>query len=301
MNEASQWRLEVARYVAPIIARNPKVQAIALTGSASRGNADSYSDIEIGVFWSEAPSEAERMAPIEPSGGIFWELDPYNPEENVWMEEWGMGGVKMDMRNLTVEGLERILSDVTEAADTTIFKHETVSAIQHAIPLYNPPLLERWQAQIAVYPPALAQAKVRQHLALDAWCWWVEMLAKRGDLPLVYYAFSEASESILSMLMGLNGIYHPGMKWMHRLMAEMALAPQHLARRIQEAFQVDPLSGMAILRDLRLETYDLIDLYMPEVETADARLAFLKQRPQIMTVPEGIGSLKIKRGDSADH
>src|SRR6476620_4576941 len=48
MNAASQWRLEIARYVAPIISRNAKVQAIALTGSASRGNADSYSDIEIG-------------------------------------------------------------------------------------------------------------------------------------------------------------------------------------------------------------------------------------------------------------
>src|SRR5215475_13806234 len=100
MNAASQWRFEVARSVAPIIARNPKVQAIMLGGSASRGNADSYSDIEIGVFWSEAPTEADRLAPIEPCGGEFWELDSYNAEDDVWMEQWGLGGVKMDMRNL---------------------------------------------------------------------------------------------------------------------------------------------------------------------------------------------------------
>ena len=87
MNEASQWRLEVARFVAPIIARNPHVTAVMLGGSASRGHADSYSDIEIGVFWSQPPTEEDRMSPIEPAGGVFWELDPYDPVEGHWMEE----------------------------------------------------------------------------------------------------------------------------------------------------------------------------------------------------------------------
>lgn len=52
MNQASQWRLVMARKVAPIIATNPKVQAVMVAGSTSRGWADSYFDIEIGVFWT---------------------------------------------------------------------------------------------------------------------------------------------------------------------------------------------------------------------------------------------------------
>lgn len=139
MNEASRWRIEVARFVAPIIAQNPKVQAIVLGGSASRGNADSYSDIEIGVFW---------------------ELDPYDSVEDTWMDEWGIGGVKMDMRNLTVEGFER--------ADTTEFKHMAVSAIQYGMALHNSALLARWQARLTPYPKALGQALVRKNLHLDS-------------------------------------------------------------------------------------------------------------------------------------
>ena len=50
-NQASQWRAALARQVAPFIAANPDVQAIMLAGSTSRGNADRYSDVEIGVFW----------------------------------------------------------------------------------------------------------------------------------------------------------------------------------------------------------------------------------------------------------
>lgn len=288
MNDASLWRYEVAQYVAPIIARNPKVKAVIVGGSVSRGNADSYSDIEIGVFWSEPPTDTERLAPIEPSGGVFWELDPYDPVEQTWMDGWGMGGVKMDVRNLTLEGFEQYLSDVLENADTTDFKHMAISAVQHSIPLYNPTLIEQWQARITVYPPALARAMVEEHLHLDAWCWWVELLAKRGDLPLFYSSLSAAAKDLLVILMGLNGIYHPGFKWMQRLIGEMTIAPTGLAERIENPFRAEPLQARAIFRDLMLETYDLIDAHMPEVETQEAREAFLKHRKQIHAMPDSL-------------
>ncbi len=292
MNEASLWRLEIARYVAPIIAQNPKVKAIVLAGSVSRGNADSYSDIEINVIWSKPPTEEDRMSPIVPAGGVFWELDPYDPIELTWMDEWGLGGVKMDMRNRTEDGLEQIIRAVTDQADTAEFKQMTVSAFQHGISLHNPKWLKKCQTQIAVYPHDLRLAMIRENLQLEAWCWWVEMLATRGDLPLVYSAFSEVTQKILLLHMGLNGIYHPGMKWMNRLINEMTITPPNLSTRIQQAFQAAPHLAFAILRDLMIETYDLVDLHMPEVVTTDARSAFLQQRPQIMDMPTHIRPVK---------
>jgi Domain of unknown function (DUF4037) len=204
------------------------------------------------------------------------------------MDEWGLGDLKMDMRNRTVEGLEHILADVIERADTAEFKQMTVSAFQYGIALHNPTMLERWQAQLVPYPGALGQAMVRENLRLDAWCWWVELLAKRGDLPLVYSALSEVTEKILAMLIGLNHIYHPGFKWMHRLIDDMVVAPERLRERIQQAFQAEPLAALSILRDLMVETYDLIDSCMPEVETAEARSAFLHQRSQVAVMPETV-------------
>ena len=50
MNAASQWRLTLGRRVATCYAVNPKVAAVIVGGSVSRGHADHYSDIEIGVF-----------------------------------------------------------------------------------------------------------------------------------------------------------------------------------------------------------------------------------------------------------
>jgi len=278
MNEASRWRLKIAQQVAPIIAANHRVQAIMLAGSTSRGRADRYSDIEIGVFWSGPPSDEERMAHIEPAGGVFWELDPYDPEDKIWMEEWGLGGLKMDVRNLTVENVESILNDVVDHYDTSEFKQATISAVQYAIPLYNAPLLEQWKTRLAPYPEELGRAMVSEHLLLYEWCWWVEQLIWREDWPLVYSTLSEASFQVLAILMGLNHIYHPGFKRLNHLISEMRIAPPDLATRMKGIFFVEPPTAIQETQKLVLEVYDHIDKHMPTVDTQEARKLFLRQR-----------------------
>jgi hypothetical protein len=291
LNDASRWRLVIARKIAPMLAANPQVRAVMCAGSTARGCADAYSDVEIGVFWDSAPTDEERMAPIAPAGGVFWELDPYDAENDIWMEEWGLGGLKMDVRNLTVAGMERILADVIERSDTSPFKQATLSAMRHAIPLYNAPLIEGWQARLDPYPAELGRAMVREHLYLYEWSWWLEQVVSRGDWPLVYNALSEATLEALAMLVGLNGIYHPGAKWMRRLIGELRIAPPRLAERIDRIFRLgaaEPLEAGREVRALVLEVYDLIDIHMPEVETRNARERFLRGRGRFDAPPPGI-------------
>ena len=56
MTDASDWRLDLARQIAPIYAADPRVEAIAAAGSVGRGCADRWSDVEIGIYWSDEPS-----------------------------------------------------------------------------------------------------------------------------------------------------------------------------------------------------------------------------------------------------
>jgi len=288
MNQASQWRLAFAQKVAPIIATNPKVQAVMLAGSTSNGCADSYSDIEIGVFWTSPPSDEERMAHIAPAGGVFWELDPYDPEDEIWMEEWGLGGVKMDVRNLTVERMEHLLRDVIDLFDASAFKQATISAVKYAIPLYNVPLLERWKSKLAHYPDELARAMVRENVQLNDWCWWVDQLISREDWPLVYQSLSDATFQVLSILMGLNRIYHPGFKWMNRWIGEMQITPPDLAVRIKEIFRIEPLTAMQEAQKLMLEVYELVSKHMPEVDIHQSKTMFLHWREQFESAPAGV-------------
>jgi hypothetical protein len=47
--------------MAGIYQQNPKVEAVLLTGSV--GLEDKHSDIELNIFWSEEPGDADRMYP----------------------------------------------------------------------------------------------------------------------------------------------------------------------------------------------------------------------------------------------
>lgn len=285
LNEASQWRLAIARNIAPLIATNPDVRAIMLAGSTSRGCADSYSDIEIGVFWDIPPTDTARLAPVGPAGGEFWELDDYNEADQVWMEEWGLGGLKVDVRNLTVARMEGILDDVLLRHATDSFQQATASAVLYAIPLYNAPLLERWQARLAEYPPGLARAMVQAHWRLDEWVWWMRQLIDRGDWPLVAQSLSEAVGEMLGMLFGLNHIYHPGLKWMDRSIKEMHVVPHDFATRIEAVFHSESSIAVQVTRELVLEVYDLLARHLPELDVSMPRTRFLRWRQQFDAPP----------------
>lgn len=297
MHYASQWRVDIARSIAPLIARNPDVRAVMIGGSTARDRADRFSDIEIGVFWSRPPRDEERLAPIAPAGGVFWELDPYDPEADNWMEEWGLGNLKIDMRNMTIEGVERQLRRVLDTYETDLSLQYTLSAIQYGMPLHGQEQLSIWQQRLAPYPAGLSEAMVHRYMGaeLREWCWWVEQLLTRGDLPLVYHSFNEAIFQVISMLMGLNRIYHPGMKWLRHSLAEMQVLPHHLSERIEEVYTASPRDGLSVVRAFVLETYDLAAEHLPHLsqEVEQARLKFLHQRQQFEQPPSLYSSLSL--------
>src|SRR5262249_28265266 len=62
VTEASRRRLELARKMAEIHARDPRLQAMLVAGSVARGAADDISDIDMSLYYSEMPTEAEIRA-----------------------------------------------------------------------------------------------------------------------------------------------------------------------------------------------------------------------------------------------
>lgn len=63
------WRRRVGEGVAMAYDESSKVAATALGGSVARGWADEFSDVEVFVFWNEAPTSAERTSAVHRSGG----------------------------------------------------------------------------------------------------------------------------------------------------------------------------------------------------------------------------------------
>lgn len=121
MNTASKWRYSYAQKLSPIYASNQNVAAVLVGGSTARGLADRFSDIELGVFWHQPPTEAERRAAAAKIDGDLIRFYPYDPDEEVWCDDYMLGrahpdrpksGILVEVVHHTADFLNRTLDEV---------------------------------------------------------------------------------------------------------------------------------------------------------------------------------------------
>jgi hypothetical protein len=276
MNEASFWRLALAQQIAHHYSINPKVRAVSLGGSVAQGCADRYSNIDLAVYWSEAPTQKERRDILTHARGRLGFLVPYNREAGCWLDDYEVGELTIRVRHTTVKTTERLLADVLERSDLALAKQQHLAALLSALPLSNPSLLTHWQQQALVYPHELSVAMVRAYLLFRPG-WEQEMLAERNDLLLLYESLCTDQKLMLLVLMGLNRLYYPGWQRMDRLVEQMQVAPPNLSPRCTQVFAIvgiDPLAAVYQLHDLIEETFVLVETSLDEVDTSKARARF---------------------------
>ena len=291
MNDANAGRFALAQQLAPHYGASPKVAAVAVAGSVARGDADRFSDIDLAVFWSHAPTEQERREIIKHARGRHVQLFPYNGDEACWSDTYEVGGVAIDVRHAEVEAIERILADVLERCDPSLSRQQHLAALLTALSLVDPSaLLAHWQSRATAYPRELSVAMARAHLRFRP-AWEQEKLAERGDLLALYESFCTVEKQLLLVLMGLNRIYYAGWQWVDRLMAEMRIAPLKLAQRCKQAFgivSIDPLASVYQLHDLIEETFGLVETHLRDFDAAQAHARFQERCQAWERVPAGL-------------
>ncbi|GHO82491.1 hypothetical protein [Dictyobacter formicarum] len=114
---------------------------------------------------------------------------------------------------------------------------------------------------------------IRANLGFSA-AWIREVFAARQDLLPLYESYSFAQKRILTLLFGLNHLYHPGFKWIDRRIEALSFAPPELSLRFKQVWNSEPVAGTRLLHTLIEEAFTLIDMHMPEVGTAQARAVF---------------------------
>ena len=281
MNEASAGRFALAQQLAPHFGASPKVAAVAVTGSVARGDADRFSDIDLAVFWSHAPTEQERREIIKRARGRRAQLAASHGEEACWSDTYEVDGIAIDVRHMDVETTSRILADVLERFDPSLSQQRHLASLLSALPLADSSaVLTDWQSRAMVYPRGLSMAMVRAHLRFRP-RWELEMLAERGEQFALYESFCTVEKQMLLVLMGLNRLYYPGWQRVDRLMEQMRIAPLKLAARFKQIFgsvSIDPMASVYQLHDLIEETFPLVQTHLSELDTAQARARFQERR-----------------------
>jgi predicted nucleotidyltransferase len=264
----------VAQRVADALAAEV-AEEVVLTGSVSRGSADDVSDIEMLVVVRE-PLELEECFALARAAGLEG------------LDTWGA----RDEHARRVSGyhdrvaLELIWwpRDYAEARIDALLAGEapsTADALVHGVPLRTRGLLAAWQERLREYPQELAAAQIE-----DAALRWggftpagLLTIIRPGDRLALTEWLVDAALRVLTIVFAANGVWQPTTKRLAGRVAPLAIKPDRLAERIEEALtEPDPRRALRVMTALQLDTV-LLAPTGPNVERART---WLREAAQVL-------------------
>jgi predicted nucleotidyltransferase len=229
-------------------------EEVVLTGSVSRGVADEISDIEMLIVTQE-PLELAACFEHARAAGLE-ELDTWGAQGTPTQRVSGFDeGVPLELIWWSREYAEScidaiLLGDISSAAD----------AIANGIALRTSGSLSRWQARLGDYPDDLAAARIEE--AALTWGGFTPAglltLARPGERLARTERMMDDASRVLRIVYAVNRVWQPTHKRLAARLAPLAVKPDRLAERIEEAFsEPDPRRALLVMTELQSETVAL--------------------------------------------
>lgn len=275
VTEAARWRRQMVRPVLDWYAAVDGVDAVMLGGSTARGDADRWSDVEVGVFWRRPPTPDERLA-------VAADVRLVNVDGPPWDDHLYLGELMVEVAHTLTQTVETALDELLKGKpDGEVM--QLAQGIIDGREVIGPraELVARWKERVATYPRDLAIAVVRHNGNIEKFWRW-QMFFERDNPLLVAREFVRMTNQLLNVLYALNGRYAGHVLAFKRLDAlDLPLAPPSLAARIRAVFDRPAPAGAQMLHDLIEETFDLVELHLPEVDVAALRTTFRSNRKPV--------------------
>lgn len=262
-------------------AQIPNIEAVMLAGSVSRNWQDEFSDIELLIFWKQAPLDEERTQVIDQLDGKILDLHPYEEEE--WAETYTVDGVKFEISSFLTETIRQTIHQVTRELDVDPDKQCIAAAVQYGIPLYGEAALEQLKKQVEHYPLELQEAVINYYSDFGSRWNNREALVHRKDWLMFYKVVVSVETNIMGLLFGLNRqfIPHPGFKWQRNSLALMDIKPKNCATRLESVFFQEPSDAIKELETLIEEIFGLIRQELSHTDFSEAIRKASFVRPKI--------------------
>jgi hypothetical protein len=283
--EASLYlRKLAARLVQPYIAI-PELRALILTGSAAEGVSDTYSDLDVILYYEQLPS-AEAFAQADVQNQVQNHRVLAERTESQYVEDFFVVGVECQFAHTTITEWEADIARVLEEHDVQSPLQKALGGMEDAIILYGEPLVQAWQKRLAAYPQSLAVAMVQHYLSFPA-AWGLQDRLATRDGTLWYTEMLVSNvQNLLGTLAGLNHLYFTTFQFkrMQHFIARITIAPPRFGERLEAVFHTFPAAAALELEALARETIALVEQHMPEIDTSRAKRV-IGWRPQPWSLP----------------
>jgi predicted nucleotidyltransferase len=287
VNQLSPEQNELVSSLAKRLGAIHGVRAVVLGGSYSRGRAQPGSDIDLGLFYSEAaPFSIHSIRELaenindtaRPVVSTFYEWGPW-VNGGAWLT---INGQRVDFIYRSLEHVERVIAE-SEAGRYEVhyaqqppfgfFSGTYLGEIAICIPLVDS---EGWliplKQRVADYPEALRRAVVQDYLWMAEFglAAFAPKYAARSDAYGTAACLTCAVNQLVLVLFALNRRYPINDKTALPEAAEFQLAPRHFGPRVEKTFgqlgasQAELSAAVGTIRELLRETVELAEgLYQP--------------------------------------
>jgi predicted nucleotidyltransferase len=184
----SAWRHEQVRPLLDAYAASDAL-VVALSGSAARGTADAWSDVEVLVVWEREP---QRLAAGLAVPRFF------EPDDEQWSDVLARDDLHVEVTHVLRDTVERRLFDFA-------------SGLVDAQPVKGADVVEEWRATLADYPRERQLAIVREHARIEHFWRW-QMHRDRGNEVLAQAVLADALERMHVVRLALDELHGPKLK-----------------------------------------------------------------------------------------
>jgi hypothetical protein len=222
---------------------------IVVTGSVSRGVADDVSDVEMLLVTDEL-LDLETCYALAGAAGL---------EQ---LGSWGPQGPETSRVSGYFEGIPfELIWWSREYADAAInVESPAADAIANGVSLRTCGLLEIWHERLSTYPDELAAERIE-----DAALTWggfapagLLTIARPGERLSLVERMVDDAVRVLRMVYAINKTWQPTTKRVALRAEALAVKPDRLAERIEEALsEPDPRRALIVMTQLQLDTVAL--------------------------------------------
>lgn len=268
MSKATEHLRALAQRIVDEALKRVPVRAALLAGSAGRGDADFYSDIDLLLYVDTVPPE-QVLADIREAVGGTNPIPKAEPTDYFRGQEFDLQGVRTEVSFVALAWSESRLAELLERIEEFDSPSQKVLAgILDGLPLHGEELLERRRARVRDYPEPLRRAMVERHWNLFPLWYHGEAMAARDAELWRLDMLLDAAFNLLAVLAAVNRLYFTRfeLKQLRALVKNMELAPPRLADRLESLFQLAPDAAATELESLVEETRALVAAELPDVE-----------------------------------
>ena len=249
------------------------VPEVVVTGSVSRGVADDVSDVEM-LLVTRDQLDLETCFTLAAAAGL---------EQ---LGSWGPQGTETSRVSGYFEAIPfELIWWSRDYADAAInAESPTADAVANGVSLRGYGLLENWHERLSTYPDELAAERIE-----DAALTWggfaaagLLTIARPGERLSLVERMVDDAVRVLRMVYAINRTWQPTTKRVALRAEGLAVKPERLAERIEEALtEPDPLRALIVMTQLQLDTVALA----PSGPNVDRARLWLAEALKLLRAP----------------